>query len=319
MQEPTQAKRRPAREAFLFLLMFLTLYISATSFGTLLFQFINKWFPDPAQGEYYYDGTAATIRGATAALIITFPIFLFVARVIAKEMDRPKRQGSKIRQWLTYLTLFIASGVIIGTLITLVNTFLSGELTIRFGLKVITVLVIAATVFGYYLWDLRQEDNEAVQQPKWLRPFIGGVSLAIVIALVGGFLYSGTPQQQRLLRIDNQRTADLQSISYAMDTYWNTTTSMPATLEDLRNTRGVYVQSTVDPVTRLPYEYRTTGASAYELCATFDLETSSQQAGPTAAAPYPYDPSSGFWKHVAGRQCYSLDVREWPDTSLKVR
>jgi hypothetical protein len=37
---------------------------------------------------------------------------------------------------------------------------LGGELTIRFFLKVLTIAVIAGTIFGYYLWDLRREEEE---------------------------------------------------------------------------------------------------------------------------------------------------------------
>ena len=51
-------KRKPylsAREAFLYLLVFLTLYISAFNFGSLIFSFINRAFPDIISG-YNYPG-----------------------------------------------------------------------------------------------------------------------------------------------------------------------------------------------------------------------------------------------------------------------
>ena len=159
-------KRQPylsAREAFLYLVLYLTLYISSFSLGTLFFQFINRWLPDPIQGRYSfeYQGSIEVIRSATAALIITFPIFLFVSWLIQRTLDRhPEKRGSKIRKWLTYITLFIAAGFVIGDLISLVHNVLSGELTVRFLLKILTVLVIAGTIFGYYLWDLRKEEIE---------------------------------------------------------------------------------------------------------------------------------------------------------------
>jgi hypothetical protein len=62
---------------------------------------------------------------------------------------------------LTYITLFVAAGVLIGDLISLVFNFLGGELTVRFVLKVLTVGVIAGTIFGHYLWDLRKEESGA--------------------------------------------------------------------------------------------------------------------------------------------------------------
>jgi hypothetical protein len=59
------------------------------------------------------------------------------------------------------MTLFVAAAVIIGDLTVLVYNFLGGELSLRFALKVITVAAIAGGIFGYYLWDLRQEERGA--------------------------------------------------------------------------------------------------------------------------------------------------------------
>ena len=58
------------------------------------------------------------------------------------------------------MTLFVAAAVIIGDLTALVYNFLGGEMSLRFAIKVITVAAIAGGIFGYYLWDLRQEERE---------------------------------------------------------------------------------------------------------------------------------------------------------------
>lgn len=73
-----------------------------------------------------------------------------------------RSRSSLIRKWLTYITLYIATGIIVGDLITLVTYVLNGDLTLRFVLKVLVVLVIAGSVFGYYLWDLRTEEKETL-------------------------------------------------------------------------------------------------------------------------------------------------------------
>lgn len=157
-------KRKPymsAREAFMYLVLFLTLYISAISLGTLLFQFIARAYPDVVT-PYAYDGTRDAIRWSTSSLVIAYPIFLWVSSLLAKAISRdPDKRGSKVRKWLTYITLFITAGVIIGDLITLVFNVLGGELTTRFILKVLVVGGIAGVIFGYYLWDLRKEEKES--------------------------------------------------------------------------------------------------------------------------------------------------------------
>lgn len=149
-----------AREAFLYLLQFLALYVSAISLGTLLFQFVNRWLPDNLENYGGYDSTLQVIRFSVSALIVTFPLFLWMSRSVFQFLkENPDRRTSGIRQWLTYITLFFAAGTIMGDLIGLVNNFLNGELTLRFGLKVLIVGGIASLIFGYYLWDLKKAES----------------------------------------------------------------------------------------------------------------------------------------------------------------
>ncbi|HEX5755380.1 MAG TPA: DUF5671 domain-containing protein [Arenimonas sp.] len=157
-------KPRPylsAREAFLYLMLFATLYIAAWNLGSLLFDLINRALPDPADPVYAVERLGDSIRWSTASVIIAFPVFLYVARYLARELARrPVKRLSPVRRWLTYLTLFIAASVLIGDMITLVYNTLGGELTLRFALKVLVAGVIAGTIFGYYLHDLRGEEKE---------------------------------------------------------------------------------------------------------------------------------------------------------------
>ena len=147
-----------ARDAFMYLVMFAMLYISAYQFGNLLFQFINLGFADPLT-----DDTASTkdqIRWATSSLLVAFPVFLFVAHRISRRIARdPAQRNSAIRKWLTYLTMSLAVCIIVGDLISLMNGVLSGELTARFSLKTLVVGAIAGGIFSYYLWSMRADDE----------------------------------------------------------------------------------------------------------------------------------------------------------------
>ena len=157
-------KPRPylsAREAFLYLLLFATLYLSAYHLGSLLFDFINLLFPDAINPDNARNLTQS-MRWSVASLVIAFPVFLFVARHLGNDLARnPVKRLSAVRRWLTYLTLFVAAAVLIGDLITLVYSLLGGELSVRFVLKVVVVGLIAGTIFGYYLRDLRREEKES--------------------------------------------------------------------------------------------------------------------------------------------------------------
>ncbi|MEP7087895.1 MAG: DUF5671 domain-containing protein [Gemmatimonadota bacterium] len=149
-----------ARETFLYLVLFTALYISIWNFGNLLFDFINRTFPDVTQRSYpSFD--LDSIRWDVASLIIAFPVFLWTSNHIGKRLDaNPAERLSPVRHWLTYLTLFIAIAVLIGDGITVVYNMLGGELTIRFVLKAFVVGGIAACALFYYLRDLRHGTKE---------------------------------------------------------------------------------------------------------------------------------------------------------------
>jgi len=157
-------KPRPqlsARDAFFYLVLFTALYLSAYHLGSLLFDLINRAWPDPAM-QNYWGSPEESMRWSIASILIAFPVFLFVSRQLGRELRKnPVKRLSATRRWLTYVTLFLAAGFLIGDLITLVYHALGGELTIRFGLKVIVAGSISGTIFGYYLWDLRRDEHEA--------------------------------------------------------------------------------------------------------------------------------------------------------------
>ena len=148
-----------AREAFLYLVLFASLYYAAFHVGSLLFDLINAAFPDAASARGYF---GASMRWSTASVIIAFPVFALLARHLARETERqPIKRLSPVRRWLTYLTLFLAAIALICDVTTLVYNLLGGELSVRFVLKVLVVGMIAGGVFGYYLWDLRREEVES--------------------------------------------------------------------------------------------------------------------------------------------------------------
>ena len=157
---PRPVPSATTRDAFMYVVMFATLVLCAYQLGVLLFQIIDRLLPDAttAQRELY---TWGVMRWALASLIVAFPVFLAAARLVEGATRRdPTKRASRFRRRLTYATLFAATCVLIGDLVTLVYYFLGGELTLRFILKVLAVGAIAGTIFLYYLWDLRAVEQE---------------------------------------------------------------------------------------------------------------------------------------------------------------
>lgn len=145
-----------ARDAFIYLVTFGALYLSAWHLGNLMFQFINLLNPSELERVASYHGQ---IRWATATLIIAFPVYLWLSMRTARALAAdPARRQSAVRRWLIFLTLTVAAFVVLGDLISLIYGLLAGELTARFLLKSLVVAAIAGAMFGYYLWTVRADD-----------------------------------------------------------------------------------------------------------------------------------------------------------------
>jgi uncharacterized protein DUF5671 len=152
-----------AREAFMYVVMFMTLYTTAWSLGNLVFEFIDRAFPDPAMRRST-EFSLAVIRWSVSSLVVACPVFLYVGSLVARSIRRdPTKRASKIRRNLTYVTLFVASCMLLGDVTTLVYNLLGGELTVRFVLKALTVGLIAGAAFVYYLTGLRHDEKEVPQ------------------------------------------------------------------------------------------------------------------------------------------------------------
>lgn len=150
-----EKKKVTPKEFFLHLLSMVTLYTAAISFTVIAFQAVNIWIPDPLSSGYYQlESARGLIRGALAFLIVAFPVYLGTAWMLAKSYRKDqKKRNIWVRKWLVYFTLFLAALIILGSLIALVNALLNGEVTLRFMLKILSVVFVAGSIFGYYLWD----------------------------------------------------------------------------------------------------------------------------------------------------------------------
>lgn len=151
-----------ARDAFLYLVMFTMLYVSAFNFGALFFDFINLAIPDPLDplGDGYRHFVRSSIRWETSALMVAFPIFLLIAAHINRAIaGDPSRRVSGVRRWLTYLTLAVMAMILLGDVVALIYAWLNGELSLRMILKVTVVALIPAAIFAYYLWSMRADDE----------------------------------------------------------------------------------------------------------------------------------------------------------------
>ncbi len=146
-----------AREAYWYLVLFSTLYLSAFGLGSSVFGFIEQTFPDAIRGDYRID---RKIRWGISFLVVASPIFLFAANQVRRMLQAdPTMLGSPMRKWLIYTALFVAGALFIGDATCLVYWFLNGELTTRILLKIATVAAISGTIYGYYVLELKRDER----------------------------------------------------------------------------------------------------------------------------------------------------------------
>lgn len=316
MDNDTTKVRATAKDFFLHLGTMVALYASAVAVLTLLFQVIDYAFPDSLNQGYYgygYNPFSGPVRWSIATLVVMFPLLWLLSWVLNKDFAlNPAKRDLGLRRWLVYLTLFLTGLAIAIDLIVLVNTFLGGEITARFSLKVLSVLVVTGLIFGYYVYGLKKG---GVMTKRATSMFLGAGAVLIVAAIIAGFMVMGSPQKQRKLTFDSQKTSDLQNIQWQVVQYWQRKETLPNALQDLKDPISNYVVPT-DPQTRAEYEYRKTGDFSFELCADFNYETDERLVGrcgrggcdmsmPSIAYP---GAENDNWQHEAGRQCFARTI-----------
>ena len=305
-QQPVKAA---PRDIFLHLLNLAAFYISAVSYITLLITYINVILPDPL---HYRFGNQDSIFWATSLLLVAFPTHLATAYILERDFKQTRaKRDLRVRRWLLYGTLFVAAVTMLGDTSVLIYNFLRGELTLRFFLKVMVVLLVAAAVFGYYYWELKRREFAK----GWLNlRMLAIASGSLVIAsIIGGFFIVGTPGMQRARRLDEQRVSDLSGLQSTVIDYWVRKEQLPDGLDTLYEPVLGY-NFPRDPDTGRPYEYHKTGDLSFEICADFQSERTGQDEYGYApkyypeARPHAYAPGEqigpAYWNHGMGRACF---------------
>lgn len=294
--------RNTPKDVFLHLFNIFTFYLSVVSFITLYIQYIAVAFPDPL--NFYFNSISNSVRVSSSILFVAIPAYIFTSWLFAKEFAvNPERRDFKLRKWLIYFTLFVAAVTIIIDLMIFIYNFLSGELTTQFFLKILVVLLVAAAVFGYYIWDLKRTDMQS-KVPKTLAIIM---SLVVLISIVLGFFIVGTPNDQRKRRFDEQRIYDLQNLQSQIINHWIQKDKLPTDLAVLKDDISGFIVPT-DPNTKGDYEYRIISDLSFELCATFEHVSDDRDKTGQAMKAVPRDLYQQNWSHNAERTCFERTI-----------
>ncbi len=313
---------------FLSLSLSITLITSVVSFLNLIFDTLDKRFPDVLNATYQYGYSTyeyESVRMALATLIIFFPVFLVVTFFWNKALKGVlSGMDEMIKKWLIYILLFLASLVTAIDLVALVQHFVSGEITTRFILKVLAVLVVAAYVGVYFIYKLKKAETVwGFNINLWMAI---KSSILVVLIVIWSFSVIGTPGKQRALRLDDRRIQDLQTIQYQIINYWQQKEKLPEQLSDTANPLSGF-SLPVDPEFEKGknYQYIVKAQLTFELCADFNLPIPKgwkeskgygygmmpmmeRDVASTSAYPYPGGGTNESWDHQAGRTCFERTI-----------
>jgi hypothetical protein len=291
-----------AKFVFLYLTHLVSLIFMAISFGTIIFQAINKFIKDPVNlySAFFQEDA---LRFGIAALLVFSPVYYVVSHFIYKSMFKGEvKNDSGIRRWLTYLILFISFLVFAGYLIGFIISFLSGELTLKFLLKVITVLIIAATVFSFYFYDIMRKEIEG-KKSKVMKIYFYATVAAIAIAFVGAFFVAGNPATTRAKKLDEDIIMKFYNIDNCVDQYYREKKVMPQSLEEIQAQCSYLLEDSLkDKVSGKAFEYKLKEGRAYELCAEFRTSNKAEEPKPYAG------PEMKSGTHDSGWQCLERKV-----------
>lgn len=324
-----------ALDVFIYLGIGISLVVSITNLLQVIFAAVNRKFPDVLNYGGYIDGTQSDVRFAIASLVVMFPIYIGLSWYVAKDIQKFLfKQDIAVRKIMIYLTLFITVLTLIGTLVSVIYTFLGGELSVRFELKAAAVFIVALSVFAYYIYSLRRNYANSTILPACITVL---ASACVVAAVVWSISIIGSPSQMRAKKIDSTRLSDISRIQQEVFNRVQMTDKLPANLSELDNAFQGY-QVPADPITKEAYKYKIlqqpivkmnyttnrkelTSSAVFQLCATFDTtreidsrgqpvpmkgggELSAADAFYSVSNYYYEGDQSPFWNHGVGETCF---------------
>lgn len=276
----------------------ITLFVSIPALVTLVFSIISIQFPDAVDSYWQIDSAESGIRYSIAVLVVFFPAYLWLTHNVNQARRSEGQLYHILTKWLIYLALLVAGLVILGDLAVVVYTFLGGEITVRFILKALALIVIIGPVAYYYVLDAKDFWQDKERQSVMIG---GGALVAMLVVAVFGYMNISSPSEAREVKLDQEQIYDLQDMQWRVENHYQMNGALPTSIE------AVYTDFPAPTPSegREGYNYNVTGSDTYELCATFMHSTPSSER--EMAKPIPGNDiylQNQNWEHGAGQKCF---------------
>ena len=303
MENLKQQTNNSAKFAFFYLLSLTSLIFTALSVGMIIFQIINKSIVDVIN-QYSGQFSQEQLKFAIATIIIAAPVFYLTQKQIYKNLFLGiMEKDSGIRKWLSYLTLFTSSVITIGWLIATINSFLDGDLTIKFALKAITAIIISSVAFSFYLYDIKREEV-AGKKDKIIKIYFFASLILVLASFIASLFFVESPMETRNKKMDEIIMNNFYSINNEINSYYNEFGKIPQTIDELQREYGISDKILNHPESGKKIEYKIVGEKEYELCT--DFKTSNKNEEDYYGYYNNYRKENE--KHDAGYQCLKQRV-----------
>lgn len=321
------------REFITYLGYTISYLVVAISFIIFSFSFTNILFPEiGGYSSLGYQSVFGSLGVFTTAVLVFLAMVWVVLKLVQEKKTHPE---SKPRLWILQLGMFVGFVVLAITFAVLIRYFFSGEITARFLIKTVIVLVVGIDAVLFF----RHESGKTIDTPKWISL---GASIGAIIVMIAGiittFVYLGTPNISRAIRNDQTRINDVQTLQSTITNWYQSHGELPTDLATLK--KQDYYQEPRDPeyLKGKVYTYQVIDAKKlqYQLCADFALASDNKfvirkdRADFTngrSIAPMPVmysdESTSGAvsetnlenqWDHSAGKHCFDriIDKKMYP-------
>jgi len=305
-------QKNSAADIIISIFSFALLGTLVTAMISLFFGIIEYAFPDKLTDYFVYTSRSESIHYATAALIIGLPLYSLSMYVWFKRFrESGEKKESSLTRGITYAVLLLSTMALAGDLITVIYTYLQGEITARFFLKAIVVLCISGVVFGFYFLERKKIQYKKDVSRNTFRFFGLSVSIIVIIGILFGFIATGSPETARKKAFDNRRSEDLSALEYCIQVYTERYKRLPENIQALKTFSDIsYCPAVTDPETGSMYEYSivsqlqrkdTVLEGEFEMCAYFAFDTTQEKLTET--------PMNNKWQiHSKGKYCSKLSI-----------
>lgn len=268
-------KDHSAKYTFYYLLSLIALVFTALPVGLIAFEIINRSVLDPLINNYYSSNRDGVLRFSISSILIAAPIYYYSLYLIKKGFKKEEiTLNSSVRKWLTYFIILVSSFVILGVFIGIINSFLSGGLSLKLLLQSLSMFLISGTIFAFYFYDIKRSNFDS---GKKIQNIFLTISLLLVLtAFISACFFIESPKNARDRKLDGVLLNRISNIEGIVNNYYEKNRELPVDINDIKNfeNRFNFDDSIfINPVNGKDIVYNKKDADSFELCADFKTES----------------------------------------------